>query len=156
LYVNLYLNNVANYFSLLRPLSELQIAYIFSKLNKEYRKVFKSCNVGSKNDVWCLNCSKCLFVYIILSPFLTENELLCIFKENLLTKKSLFNTRKELQGLTDKKPFECVGSVSEINIALRAINQKNSNELKNELKKFDNTNNVNANYLQLLKKWFKK
>ena len=65
------------YFSLLRPISELQIAMLFSKLEK-YHKIFKSCNVGSKKEPWkwCCNCPKCLFVFTILSPFLYKEKLI--------------------------------------------------------------------------------
>ena len=62
------------YFSLLRPISEYQIAKHFAKLPKFY-KIFKSCNVGSKENKWCANCPKCLFVYIILSPFMKKEDM---------------------------------------------------------------------------------
>ena len=57
-----------NYFSLLRGLSEYNIAKLFSQYTK-YHDVFKSCNLGSKEKewVWCCNCSTCLFIYIILN-----------------------------------------------------------------------------------------
>src|SRR5699024_1564771 len=50
-YQERYLKAEVDYFSMLRPISELQIAYLFSKLEK-YHKVFKSCNVGSKKEPW--------------------------------------------------------------------------------------------------------
>lgn len=43
----------AYYFSMLRPLSEFQIAKYFAK-QKQYHKIFRSCNAGSKTDSWCL------------------------------------------------------------------------------------------------------
>ncbi len=49
------------YFSLLRPFSELQIAKQFALL-PQYHKVFRSCNRGSKKNIWCCKCAKCLFV----------------------------------------------------------------------------------------------
>ena len=110
------------YFSLLRPLSELQIAAIFAGL-KEYHPVFRSCNAGNagtKFDTWCLECSKCLFVTMILSPFLTDSELRDIFRVNLLDSKSdrMKLYFEQLIGLHETKPFECVGSVDEINFAM--------------------------------------
>ena len=56
-YASKYLKANVEYFSFLRPISELQIAMLFSKLTK-YHKVFKSCNVGSKQTpwVWCGSC----------------------------------------------------------------------------------------------------
>ena len=43
------------YFSLLRPLSEYQIASYFSRL-KKYHGVFRSCNKGSHTNIWCADC----------------------------------------------------------------------------------------------------
>lgn len=108
-----------HYFSLLRPLAEIQIAMLFAKF-KEYHSVFKSCNVGSKSEPWrwCCNCPKCLFVYIILCPFLTEEELLEIFGEDLFAKEELLNTFVELTGHSVHKPFECVGTYEEVNYAI--------------------------------------
>ena len=128
-YVNEYFNIDIHYFSLLRPLSEIQIAYLFSK-HKEYFKVFRSCNVGSKKEGWnwCCNCAKCLFVYIILSPFISKEELLDIFGEDLFAKESLLDIFLELTGNSDHKPFECVGTYEEVNYAImKTINKYKGN-----------------------------
>ena len=106
-----------SYFSLLRPFSEYQIGKYFSKC-KEYHAIFRSCNLGSKEDKWCNDCPKCLYVYILLSAFLTVSELNTIFHENLLERQDLLETFFELIGLRETKPFECVGSVEEINFAI--------------------------------------
>lgn len=116
-YTNEFLSSDIKYFSLLRPLSELQIASIFAK-NSSYFKDFKSCNVGSKTNSWCGKCSKCLFTYIILSPFVAPEILQEIFSSNLLDDKDLKLYFDELTGMADVKPFECVGTVDEVNVAL--------------------------------------
>ncbi len=105
------------YFSLLRPVSEYQIAKHFAKLPKFYN-IFKSCNAGSKENIWCANCAKCLFVYIILSPFMTRRDMIKIFGEDLLEKESLKETLEMLSGIQKNKPFECVGSRDEVNTAI--------------------------------------
>ena len=66
-YVKKYFGLDIHYFSLLRGISEFQIGRLFSNY-KHYHSVFKSCNLGSKEKewIWCCNCSKCLFIYIIL------------------------------------------------------------------------------------------
>ena len=112
-----YLHSGVYYFSLLRPLSEFQIARYFAKL-KQYHPVFRSCNVGSKQDVWCGHCPKCLFVYLILSPFLSQEELRQMFGADMLNDSSLTGTLEQLVGIQEEKPFECVGSRSEINAAI--------------------------------------
>ncbi len=106
-----------NYFSFLRPLSELQIAMLFAQLTK-YHDVFRSCNVGSKQDIWCGHCAKCLFAYIILSPFIAPDRLNAIFGKGMLDDLSLKLEFDQLIGRAATKPFECVGTVSEVNSAL--------------------------------------
>ncbi|MDD4830045.1 MAG: UDP-N-acetylmuramoyl-L-alanine--D-glutamate ligase [Bacteroidales bacterium] len=119
-YVKEFIYDDFNYFSFLRPMSELQIAQQFSLLS-QYHEVFRSCNAGSKTDVWCCNCPKCLFAYIILSPFLFPNKLENHFGENLLNKKSLKTYLDELIGKLAVKPFECVGTVEEVNLAIALL-----------------------------------
>ena len=111
--------NGPEYFSMLRPISEIQIAQIFSEF-EEYHKIFKSCNVGSKSKPWkwCANCPKCLFAYIILSPFLYKEKLVEIFGEDLYEKENLLQTFIGLCGYAENKPFECVGTYKEIRYAI--------------------------------------
>ena len=106
-----------NYFSFLRPLSELQIAMLFSRFTA-YHDVFRSCNVGSKQDIWCGHCAKCLFAYIILSPFIEPARLNQIFGKSMLDDLSLKHEFEQLIGEAETKPFECVGTVSEVRQAL--------------------------------------
>ena len=112
-----YCGNTFNYFSFLRPLSELQIAMLFSRFTA-YHDVFRSCNVGSKQDIWCGHCAKCLFAYIILSPFIEPARLNQIFGKSMLEDTTLEHEFLQLTGKAETKPFECVGTVSEVNAAL--------------------------------------
>ncbi|MBQ1812698.1 MAG: hypothetical protein II119_01950 [Bacilli bacterium] len=116
------LNLDINYFSLLRGLSEYNIAKLFSNY-KKYHKVFRSCNLGSKNEdwQWCCNCSKCIFIYIILSPFLSKEERINIFGEDLYDKKDLLNTFIEILGYSKSKPFDCVGTYNEARLAVSKV-----------------------------------
>ncbi len=116
-YAARYLPGSAYYFSLLRPLSEFQIARYFAGC-RQYHPVFRSCNAGSKTDSWCGHCPKCLFVYLILSPFLDPEEVREIFGRDMLEDESLRDTLEKLTGIQEEKPFECVGSRSEINTAI--------------------------------------
>ena len=116
-YYKKYLNKNQEYFSFLRPLSEIQIGCLFSKFT-EHHFSFKSCNVGSKKDVWCGECSKCLFTYVLLSPFISAKKMESIFGKSLLNDKGLSPILSELRGQAETKPFECVGTVSEVELAL--------------------------------------
>lgn len=115
-YYKQYICKDIEYFSLLRPINELHIAKIFSYL--DYQNVFKSCNVGSKQDIWCGKCAKCLFAYIILSPYIEPEKLEAIFGKNLFADESLKEYLQELDGEKPVKPFECVGTTFEVNAAL--------------------------------------
>lgn len=160
------------YFSLLRPLSEFQIGMLFSNYEK-YHTIFKSCNVGSKSNpwIWCLDCPKCLFVYIILSPFLYKEGLINIFGEDLYEKDSLLDTFKELTGNADTKPFECVGTIREVRYSISLVIDKLESENKdlpyllkfykdnysleldglNLKEEFNNEHNLDKEFLDLLK-----
>lgn len=116
-YSTKYINEELVYFSFLRPLSEYKIAQLFSGYSSHFW-TFKSCNVGSKVDSWCGSCPKCLFTAIILSPFLSPETIVNIFNKNILDDKKLLSIFNELSGLSENKPFECVGTVDEVNIAL--------------------------------------
>ncbi len=106
-----------NYFSFLRPLTELQIAMLFSREPK-YFDVFRSCNAGSKEDRWCGKCAKCLFAYIILSPFIAPARLDSIFGKAMLDDMELKPFFDQLTGQAETKPFECVGTIGEVHAAL--------------------------------------
>lgn len=112
-YVALHLNDKIQYFSFLRPLNEMQIASLFNKC-EAYHEVFRSCNAGSKTDSWCGKCPKCLFTWLILSPFLSRQRLTEIFGKDLLTDPELKPIFEELNGTSAVKPFECVGTVEEV------------------------------------------
>ncbi len=118
-YTKKYFNLDISYFSLLRPLTEYQIGALFSKY-KQYHTIFKSCNVGSKSEPWhwCCSCPKCLFVYIILSPYLYKEELINIFGKDLYEDKELLDIFLELSGHKETKPFECVGTIGEVRYAI--------------------------------------
>ncbi len=126
-YISNFVDDGIEYFSLLRPLNELQIAERFAR-EKQFHKAFKSCNVGSKQDTWCCKCPKCLFTFIILSPFLSSESLQNIFGRNLFEDEELVTELEALCGIASEKPFECVGTLDDVNIALAAVIKKYKRE----------------------------
>lgn len=106
------------YFSLLRPLSEWQIAREFVKY-PQYFEVFQSCNLGSKTNVWCGKCAKCLYVYVLLAAFLDDDVLTKIFGCNMLEKTELSDMLDGLMLDGEDKPFECVGTKNEVRLSLK-------------------------------------
>lgn len=170
-YAEKYMKSNVEYFSALRPITELQIAYLFSKYEK-YHEIFKSCNVGSKTEPWhwCCKCPKCLFVFTILAPFLYREKEVKIFGNDMFENKELLNTFIELCGYGETKPFECVGTFDEINyavgktiISLKENGEKlpylleyydNNYEAKVDdsiLSYYNNNNNLPEEYSKILK-----
>ena len=118
-----------NYFSLLRPYSELAITRAFAKLTP-YFDAFSSCNrnfkiLGPKPaDRWCGHCPKCHFVFLALAPFLPKPRLLAIFGRNLLDDDTQASGFDALLEYRDHKPFECVGEGAEARAAIYALSQR--------------------------------
>jgi hypothetical protein len=114
-YLRKYLLSEARYFSLVRPLYELQIGKLFSGCS-EFFQLFKSCN-RNRSESWCGQCPKCLSVFLTMYPFLPTAQLVKIFGRNLLDFEESIPIVRELAGL-EIKPFECVATVAEITAAL--------------------------------------
>jgi UDP-N-acetyl-alpha-D-muramoyl-L-alanyl-L-glutamate epimerase len=121
-----YLAKEVKYFSFLRPLHEIQIVRLFAK-HREFYKSFSSCNISlAKNNIgWCSSCSKCLFVFVMLYPFVSLGDIVEIFGINLLDQASFLSELESLVGMSDQKPFECVGTKEEVKIGLYLSWQKN-------------------------------
>ncbi len=128
-YMDTYITPEVHYFSLLRPLSELQIAGLFSTLT-DYLPVFRSCNVGQKEEKWCGHCAKCLFVCVLLSAYLDDETLVNIFHADMLNDPTMYDLLAQLTGISDNKPFECVGTRDEVNVAINMSISSHLNQNK--------------------------
>ena len=130
-YCKKYLAKNVNYFSYLRKYSELEISKMLTKY-PQYFSVFSSCNasmrIGAKQTRWCGNCPKCLFVYLTLYPFLEKKELLKIFGKDIFNNRKLLPTMKSLIGQGSIKPFECVGTKKESQMAFKLSFKKAEKE----------------------------
>ena len=183
-YSKKYLAKDLEYFSFLRPLYEIQIAKLFSRYPK-YFDTFLSCNEAFKtysgikkpSGKWCRKCPKCLFVFMILYPFIKKDKLVKIFGQNLFVKKELLSLMLELIGERKFKPFECVGTKKESLIAFYLSLKKNrervsvglpyllkyfensvlpkhpnlDKESKKMMNSWDKKNNLNSDFKRILK-----
>lgn len=127
-YVSTFVSADLVYFSLLRPLKEIMITKIFTRY-PEYFNFFSSCNRNFRiNDrqhaKWCGECPKCLFVFSLLSAFISKEKLISIFGKNLFDDSNLLPLFKELLGISKIKPFECVGTPEEMQYALYLASEK--------------------------------
>ncbi len=118
------------YFSALRPYSELKIVQIFAGYPQYFNRV-TSCNKNwkiisnplkaqsskLKASQWCGQCPKCAFVFACLAAFLDKADLIKMFGANLFENKKLIPLFEELLGIRNFKPFECVGTPEETKAA---------------------------------------
>lgn len=117
-YVTRHITPSLAYFSLLRPLSEIEIARRFAR-QPQYFDVFRSCNTAFRQSPaergrrWCGDCPKCRFVFLALAPFVEKDRLVAIFGRDLLDDEAQAPGFAELCGLRNHKPFECVGETTE-------------------------------------------
>lgn len=115
-----------NYFSILRPASELSIARAFSRMTR-YHQAFSSCNTNFRLDGmapsrrWCCNCPKCRFVFLVMAPFSEPGHLREIFGHDMLDDDSQFDGFALLTASGGLKPFECVGEEEESRAAMRML-----------------------------------
>lgn len=115
------------YFSLLRPYSEARIARLFARETR-FDQVFSSCNrnfrlSGHDGPLWCGECPKCHFTFLILAPVMAKDRLIGIFGQNLLDQPRHEQAFRELTGLAGQKPWECVGEIEEAAACLYALNR---------------------------------
>jgi hypothetical protein len=110
--------------SYLRDRSELWVAQDFA-LHKEYHHVFRSCNrafaqrAEARAATWCGECDKCVFINLILAPFISRSSLREIFSSEPLSDPNRARQIMTLVGLgVEHKPFECVGDPDECAVAL--------------------------------------
>lgn len=128
-YVTTFISPDVQYFSFLRPLTELHIAQIFGERYLDtYFGIFSSCNKnwrqsGVSGLGWCGRCPKCAFVFLIFSPFVPKARLLELFGHDLLADESLTDMYNEIFGLSGYKPFECIGEVEEARAAARMAHE---------------------------------
>ena len=114
------------YFSALRPYGEIAITRQFAEMT-EYHAVFSSCNRNfhqhgsTVEGRWCRDCPKCRFAALTLAPFMSPEQLIAIQGDDLLDRQDQLQGYKELCGLGEDKPFECVGSIAESRAAMKRL-----------------------------------
>jgi hypothetical protein len=114
------------YFSVLRPFSELDIVRRFS-LMTDFHTVYSSCNRNFHIDGariegrWCRDCPKCRFAALSLALFLPPAQVKAILGGDLLTCADQVDGFRALCGIGRDKPFECVGEAGESRAALAAL-----------------------------------
>lgn len=154
------------YFSALRPYSELKIAELFSGMPQYFEHV-TSCNTNWKiigsgkwtprrslrssagqevenarpdgvgRGKWCNRCPKCAFVFACLAAFLSRATLQKMFGAILFDNDWLVPLYRELLGTANFKPFECVGTPEETRAAFLLARRKGAYRESAVMKMFE-------------------
>jgi hypothetical protein len=112
------------YYSYLRARSEVWVAQRMAAATA-YHSVFRSCNrsfaidPAQRLDRWCGRCDKCVFINLVLAPFMSRAQLAAVFggSEPLDALSNEEALRTLVGASPDAKPFECVGDVDECRVA---------------------------------------
>ncbi|MEM8979221.1 MAG: hypothetical protein AAGD04_07040 [Pseudomonadota bacterium] len=125
------LGDKISYVSLLRPVSELWIAKRLARAPQRLA-TFASCNRNFVSTVsieeaqrvkWCGTCDKCLFTALILAPHLTPERHFEIFGHKMLDDPQYTDMARELVGLGNQKPWECVGDVDDTRLVAQVLSK---------------------------------
>lgn len=123
-YLHAYVDKNLHYFSAIRPLSSVVVAKIFSNYEK-YFEIFTSDNSLFKinpnereHPRWSRSSSKSLSSFILLSPWISKEDMMRIFGHNFLDDANLEQLFLDILGATENSVLDCVGTPEELRYSL--------------------------------------
>lgn len=119
-YVGAHLVEGFTYFSVLKPVYDV---LIFNMLRRDLDAVpaTHSCNIRKP---WCGRCPKCAYVWLNYMAHLPTELVDGMFGENLFDLPENQETFRQLIGLEDQLPFECIGQEGESRLAFEMCRAK--------------------------------
>ena len=112
-YIQNYLIADFRYYSILKPIYDVLIFNLLRE-NEDLARYTQSCNISKP---WCRRCPKCLYVWVNYMAYLDVQLVESIFGENLGDVPENVPIFRDLLGLTDQLPFECIGQFYETRLA---------------------------------------
>ena len=107
------------YFSVLQPIHDEVIFELLAR-DAHLAPLTHSCNIRKP---WCGRCAKCAYVWLQMAAHLPPEVVDATFGEALGECADNEHWFRELLGLTEHTPFECVGSAREARLALALLRQ---------------------------------
>lgn len=109
-----------SYFSILQPVYDV---VIFNLLRRDSDAVqaTHSCNVRKP---WCCRCPKCAYVWLNYMAYLDTDLVNGIFGENLFDLEENRLSYRQMLGLEEHTPFECIGQIDEVRLAFELCRRK--------------------------------
>jgi hypothetical protein len=112
-YIKAELVSNLSYFHLLRPIYDLVVFNLLSK----HGDAVPSTHSCAQQKPWCHKCPKCLYVWMHLVAYLDESIVNQMFERNLFDLPENRPYLRKMLGLEGYKPCDCVGTVSETQVA---------------------------------------
>ncbi|MCP4360046.1 MAG: hypothetical protein GY796_18735 [Chloroflexi bacterium] len=112
-YIQAELVSNLSYFHLLRPIYDI---VVFNLLAKDETAV-PSTHSCAQQKPWCCQCPKCIYVWMHLVAYLDETVVEQMFDKNLFDMPENRTHIRKMLGLEGYKPCDCVGTVSETQVA---------------------------------------
>jgi len=129
-YVHSFITDSIDYFSIIRQLSSVAVAKLFASY-PNYFTAFTSDNFVFRIDAskrpsgrWSLESPKTLSSFILLAPWMSVEEVLNIFEQNLFDFAELETMFLSLFAIGSPQPLDCVGTVDELQVSLNLIYQQ--------------------------------
>jgi hypothetical protein len=118
------------YFSAIRQLTSIAVADLFSHL-PQYFEVFTSDNSVFRIDParrpsgrWGLESPKSLSSYVLLAPWLSDEDVDRIFTIRFLEEPSLTQLFLEMTGVEGHPPLDCVGTPEELSLSVNLLSKQ--------------------------------
>ncbi|NER34912.1 MAG: hypothetical protein F6J93_12975 [Oscillatoria sp. SIO1A7] len=108
------------YFSILQPIYDYRIFKNMARYPELLPKIH-SCNIKKP---WCKKCPKCAYVWLGLMAVFPPELVDAVFGVNLFDDLDLLPTFRQMVGLTEHTPFECIGEIDESRLAMKACLEK--------------------------------
>jgi len=119
-----------DYYSILRPVSEVWTAHYLATRAAFALPIFASCNRNfvfagegalAPGRRWCGTCAKCVYTGVLLAPFLDPQRHETVFQSRPLHDRANAGHLRDIAGLTHAKPWECVGERREVAACLHHL-----------------------------------
>ena len=108
------------YFSLLQPIYDVVIFNLLRR-DRDAALATHSCNLQKP---WCGRCPKCAYVGLGYLAYLPPEVPEALFAENLLDREENLLFYRQMLGLEEHTPFECIGQIDEARLAFELCRRR--------------------------------
>jgi len=109
-----------NYFSILQPIYDFRI---FTNLTR-YPEVLSKIHSCNQQKPWCKKCAKCAYVWLGLMAVFPTEQIDAIFQKNFFDDPDLLPIYRQMIGLAEHTPFECIGEINESRLSMKKCIEK--------------------------------